>query len=104
MASTALSAQDACQQRYAIMQADATFEEKAERSLALGERYLQVENGHLARIDETTDHWEALFSTDPSDGDFPAGLEVDLGTTYCRRTIEANSPITLHDASNEGGG
>ena len=102
MASTTLSAQEARQQLYAIMQADATFEEKAEEALALGERYLQVENGHLTRIDETTAYWEALISTDPSDGDFPAGLALDLGMTYCRRTIEANAPIALHDATKQG--
>lgn len=97
-----LTAHEARQELYAIMQADATFEEKSNQALDLGERYLQVDNVHLTQIDEETDHWEALFSTDTADGQFPPGLELDLGTTYCRRTIQAESPIALHDASNQG--
>lgn len=102
MSSTALPASDARQELYAIIREDSPFEEKAQKAIELGRQYLQADNGHLTRIDEDTDHWEALFSTDTSEGEFPPGLELDLGTTYCRRTIEAESPIALYDAQNQG--
>jgi signal transduction histidine kinase len=60
-----------------------------------------VENGHLTRIKQDTDYWKALYSTDTSDGQFPPGLVLDLGETYCRRTLE-EGPIQLHEASEQG--
>lgn len=96
------SVQPAKEVLYEIIRKEAPFEEKAREALELGKWYLDVDNGHLTRIDEETDHWEAVTSTDSSDGRFPPGLEVDLGTTYCRRTIEGHSQITLSDAPNQG--
>ncbi|AUX08044.1 multi-sensor signal transduction histidine kinase [Halalkaliarchaeum desulfuricum] len=87
---------------YEIFREDTPFEQKAREALELGRQYLGVDNGHLTRIDQETDHWEAIVSTDSSDGRFPTGLELDLGTTYCRRTIETNAQHTLHDAPNQG--
>lgn len=95
------SASEARQQLYEVMRSDRSFEQKARAALELGRRYLDADNGHLTRIDEETDHWEAVVSTDSADGDFPPGLELDLGTTYCRRTIEADDQIALHDAPNQ---
>ena len=96
------SASQARQQLYEVMRSDRSFERKARTALELGRRYLGVDNAHLTRIDEETDHWEAIVSTDTVDGDFPPGLELDLGTTYCRRTIEADDQIALHDAPKQG--
>lgn len=97
-----LTAHEARSTLYEIMRGDISYEEKAQQALELGEAYLGVDNGHLTRIDPETNHWEATASTDPADGEFPPGLELDLETTYCRRTIEADDPITLHDAPNQG--
>lgn len=97
-----ISAQEARKRLYEVMRSDAPFEEKARDALALGEAYLGVDNGHLARIDTETDHWEAIVSTDSSAGQFPPGLELDLGTTYCRRAIADIDQVALHDASNQG--
>ena len=91
-------------QLFELMRSDVTFERKAREALELGTQYLGVDNGHLTRIDRKTDHWEALSSTDPADGRFPPGLELDLETTYCRRTIAADSTIALHDAASQGWG
>jgi PAS domain S-box-containing protein len=77
---------------------DGGFDEKAARALELGKAYLGVENGHLTRIDRETDYWRAEISTDTAEGKYPPGQELDLETTYCRRTIEADGPIALHDA------
>jgi PAS domain S-box-containing protein len=93
---------EARQRLYEIIREDTPFEQKASDALDLGQQYLNVQNGHLTRIDRETDHWEAQISTDPPDGQFPLGLELDLRITYCRRTIEANSPIALHDAPTQG--
>lgn len=99
--SGALSGEQARENLYEIMAASESFEEKVERALSLGKQYLSVENGHLTRIEKDTDYWKALYSTDTSDGQFPPGLVLDLGETYCRRTVE-EGPIRLHDAPAQG--
>ena len=99
---TALSAQQARRKLYEIIRRDEPFEQKARDALELGEQYLGADNGHLTRIDTETNHWEATISTDPPDGQFPPGLELDLGETYCRRTIAADDPVALHDAPAQG--
>lgn len=101
---TPLSAQQARRKLYEIMRRDDSFEQKARHALELGEQYLGADNGHLTRIDTETDHWEATVSTDPLDGQFPPGLELDFGETYCRRTTAADDPIALHDAPSQGWG
>jgi len=70
---------------YEIIQQDCEFEEKAEAALELGERYLGVDNAHLTRIDQETDFWQAIVSTDSPDGKFPTGLTLDAQSTYCRK-------------------
>jgi len=85
-----------------IMRRDVPFEQKARQALELGRQFVGADNGHLTRIDTTTDHWEAVVSTDPSGGRFPPGLELDLDTTYCRRTLASDGPVTLSDALSQG--
>jgi PAS domain S-box-containing protein len=84
------------------MREDTSFSEKANQALELGRSYLGVDNGHLTRIDQETDFWETIASTDPKDGKFPPGLVLDLQTTYCRRTVEADSPIALNNVPDQG--
>lgn len=97
-----LTAEAARQQLYEIIRKDTPFEQKAEEALTLGTQYLGVDNGHLTRIDQQTDHWQAIVSTDPEDGEYPPGLELDLRTTYCRRTLAEDTQIVLNDAPNQG--
>lgn len=99
--SESLSGEQARKRLYEIMAESEPFDEKVDNALALGREYLDVENGHLTRIEQDTDYWKALFSTDSSDGQFPPGLVLDLGKTYCRRTL-AEGPIQLHNASEQG--
>jgi len=99
--STSLSAEEARNELYRCMSEKESFEAKADAALSLGRRYLGVENGHLTRIDTESNHWKAMCSTDPPDGQFPADLVLDLGTTYCRRTIQ-QGPIQLHNAAEQG--
>ena len=102
MPDTTYTAQEARNELYEIIRRDVSFETKAQEALNLGAEYLGAENGHLTRINTETDHWEALVSTDSLEGRFPPGLKLDLGTTYCRRTIESGGQIALQDAPNEG--
>ncbi|MDG5778307.1 GAF domain-containing sensor histidine kinase [Haloarculaceae archaeon H-GB2-1] len=89
-------------QLYAIMDQDTGLQEKADRALAVGKSYLGAENGHLTYVDPALEHWEAIASTDSDDGTFPPGLTLDLDATYCRRTVEDDACIALHDAPNQG--
>lgn len=87
---------------YRVMNLDLSFDEKVEQALEIGRLFLGVENAHLTHIDLPTEHWEAVESTDPTDGQFPPGLVLDLNSTYCRRTIDRQESIALHDAGNQG--
>ncbi|WP_440770606.1 sensor histidine kinase [Natronorubrum sp. DTA28] len=102
MTETPIDPDEARHELYRIMKTDLPFEQKAAQALELGTRYLGVENGHMTKIDAETDYWKATASTDPIDGAFPPGLILDLGTTYCRRTIAQDEPIALHDVPNQG--
>lgn len=87
---------------YDIMRRDSSFQEKAQEALALGRSYLRVDNGHVTRIEQDSDSWETIVSTDGPDGQFPPGLRLDLGTTYCRRTITADAPIAFNNVPEQG--
>lgn len=89
---------------YDIMREDAEFQAKAQAALALGKRHLDVDNAHLTRINQASDRWDIVASTDPPDGTFPPGLTLDLGSTYCRRVVEEDDSIALHDAPEQGWG
>jgi len=102
MADSDRSARAAREELYEVMELDLPFEEKVERALTVGERYLGVDHAYLTRIDPDADYWRAVVSTDADDGTVPPGLTVDLGTAYCRRTIGSEGPIALHDAPNQG--
>jgi len=97
-----LESGEARHELYDIMLQDVGFEQKGSRALTLGREYLGVENAHLTRVDPAVDYWEATESTDPPNGSFPVGLTLDLDSTYCRRTIQQDAPIALHDAPNQG--
>lgn len=83
------------------MKGDEPFETKAEEALGLGQAYLGVDAGFLTRIETETDHWETVISTDDTGEIVPAGMTKDLGGTYCRHTLERESPLAVHDISNQ---
>jgi two-component sensor histidine kinase len=102
MGARTLTAREARQKLDETRHRNVPFEEKARRALELGRQYLGTDNAHLAQIDPKTGHWEATVSTDPQDGRFPPGVELDLETTYCRQTIATDGPVSLHDAPAQG--
>lgn len=87
---------------YEIMSREAPFEERTRLALERGTEYLDADCGLLVRTDPESERWEAVVSTEPPDGKLHEGLELALENTYCRRAIETNSQITLHDAPNQG--
>lgn len=103
MGDTTVTSREARHRLYEIMRRDVSFEEKAREALGLGEQYLGADNGHLARVDPETDYWEATVSTDPPDGLFPPGLELELGETYCRCTIAGDDPINAAPLTSSDG-
>ena len=97
-----MDAAKARRELYEVMNESRELDEKAERALALGKRYLDVENAHLTEIHPDSDYWETVASTDPPEGAFPAGLVLDLGTTYCRRVVADRETVALRDAPEQG--
>jgi PAS domain S-box-containing protein len=102
MADTTRNASESRQRLHEIVRKNVPFNEKAHDALELGKQYLGVDNAYLTRIDQETDHWEILITTDTADGQVPPGLELDLEDTYCRETIKDDFPIALHDAPDQG--
>lgn len=97
-----MSTTEGINELYGVMNEDISFQEKAQRALEIGERYLNVDNGHLTQIHPESEYWKAISSTDPPEGEFPPGLLLDLKTTYCRRVISEDDSIALHNASEQG--
>ena len=78
---------------------DTPPEEKADRLLELGRERLGAENGHLVRIDEDRNRHEVISVT----GSEVVKLGVtDLAETYCRRTIDSEGVLDVHDALEAG--
>jgi len=102
MSQTQTSADEARHRLYEIMRSDQSFEAKARAALELGRTYLGVESGFLTRVDTETDHWETIITTDGSEGLVPPGTTAELSGTYCRHTLERDSPLALHNGPKQG--
>ena len=102
MVASSLSAHEARQRLHEIVRKETSFDEKAHEALEVGKQYLGVESGYLTRIDQETEHWEIVVTTDTADGQASPGLERELQKTYCREVIEDDAPLALHDAPNQG--
>jgi len=98
-----LTPDEARQRLSEIMDRELPFVEKAEQALEFGKAYLGVDNGHLTKIDPQTDYWEAISSTD-LEGPLAAGQIYDLRNTYCRRTLQQDTSVALHNVPTQGWG
>jgi len=76
--------------------------EKQERALELGRRYLDVESGHVQRFDEEAGTHEVVASVGREGELVPLGATLDHASVYCQRTIQADSPVAVADAGDEG--
>ncbi|PSQ57308.1 MAG: hypothetical protein BRD23_08770, partial [Halobacteriales archaeon SW_9_67_25] len=91
------------QSLYEIMSADElSLEDKQTKALALGREFLGVQNGHIERADEAAGIHEVVASVGGPATLFAPGETLNRATTYCRRTMEADSPVALTNAPEEG--
>ncbi|PSP97076.1 hypothetical protein BRC84_01190, partial [Halobacteriales archaeon QS_1_68_44] len=91
------------QRLYEIMSADElSLDDKQTKALALGREYLGVQNGHIERADEVAGIHEVVASVGGPATLFSPGETLNRATTYCRRTMDADSPVALTDAPEEG--
>ena len=88
---------------YGIMSDDElSLEDKQTEALALGREFLGVQNGHIERADEAAGTHEVVASVGGPATLFPSGETLNRATTYCRRTMDADSPVALANAPEEG--
>lgn len=81
---------------------DISLEEKLDRFLSLGCEYLDVDNGHIKRIDIQRGVHDVIASSGEETGSLQVGAEHRHATTFCRRTIELNSPLAISHAAEQG--
>jgi PAS domain-containing protein len=93
---------EAYSQLYEIMRSDRPLFDRFEAVLQLGVEYFGVDQGYITQIEQETNEWTAIVSTDSSDGPVPPGLDLDLSTSYCRRTIREEEIVSFADAIDAG--
>jgi signal transduction histidine kinase len=79
-----------------------TLSEKFNRLLSLGCEYLGVENGHIKRIDKERGLHDVIASAGGEGELLEIGAQHTHATTFCRRTIEQDSPLAISHASEQG--
>ncbi|WP_311173338.1 sensor histidine kinase [Halobellus ordinarius] len=79
-----------------------TLSEKFNRLLTLGCEYLGVENGHIKRIDKERGIHDVIASAGGEGELLEVGAQHTHATTFCRRTIEQDSPLAISHASEQG--
>ena len=102
MATSKSSVSRARTELYDAIHEAASFEQAARKLLELGEKYLEADNAYISLIDTEIGHSEIPVSTFTADGAFPEDSAPELDETYCRRTVEADDPIALHNAPEQG--
>ncbi|WP_439027130.1 PAS domain S-box protein [Haloarchaeobius sp. DT45] len=81
---------------------DLTFEEKLPRILAIGCERLEMEHGHLTRVQTQSDLREVIAVSDEHEHVIE-GMVTPLSGTFCAKTIESVDPTYLHlDAEDDG--
>jgi len=94
--------QSAYAQLYAAMQSDRPLEKRLLEALEIGVEQFGVDLGYVATVDEATDSWEIIISTDPEGRPDPTGLEEDLSNTFCLRTIQNEEIVAFRDVAEVG--
>lgn len=79
-----------------------SLSEKFNRLLSLGCEYLDVENGHIKRIDKERGVHDVIASAGEGGDLLEVGAQHTHATTFCRRTIEQDSPLAISHASEQG--
>ena len=90
------------QQLYEVMNDESlSLDRKQQRALTIGCDVLDVENGHIQRVQDDNHH-EVIASAGAAIEPLTEGAVLDRATTYCRRTLQQDSPLALSDAANQG--
>jgi len=90
------------QELYAAMNdSSLSLDEKLEHALETGRKYLDVENGHIERVEDGDGH-QVVATVGESLGTFAPGVVLEEATTYCRRTVDRDTPLALSNASEQG--
>lgn len=84
-----------------IVRRDTSIRNKIADALDLGVAYLGADFGYLAVTDEHTDRWNPVVTTELPEG-IPEHSPRDLPSTYCRRTVEDDTQVALHDIPAQG--
>ena len=84
-----------------IVRQDTPIQKKITDALDLGVAYLGADFGYLAVTDEHTDRWDPVVTTELPEG-VPEHTPRDLSSTYCRRTVEDETQVALHDIPAQG--
>ena len=78
-----------------------SLSERVVDALEVGRRYLGVEKGHIARVDQSAGEQEIFLSTGEGDATLMEGAVSALSTAYCRTTLERDEPLALSDVSED---
>lgn len=85
-----------------VMTAEIPVESKIERALELGEEYLDVDTGVVTQTFEAESTWKAIISTEDDQSQLSEGTTLDLSNTYCRRVVQEDQPLKVHNAPQQG--
>jgi len=77
-----------------------SFRATAEEMLRLTGEFLGVDHGHVSRVDAAADIETVVAAT--NDDIASVGVKLDHTTSFCRRTVEADRPIALSNAPEQG--
>jgi PAS domain S-box-containing protein len=80
-----------------VMTADVPLDGRIDAVLELGRQYLGVEAAFVSDIDTEAGEFTVTESTQEVGEPLAEGAEYDLSQTYCRRTLEGDGPLALHD-------
>jgi signal transduction histidine kinase len=81
-----------------------TIDEKQRRALSLGRSYLDVDHAYMQRYEPSSDTDTIVCSAGETIDRLQVGDEIERATSYCRRTIEEQSPVVLSNVPEQGWG
>jgi len=84
------------------MQTDRSLEERLQEALEIGVSQFGIEIGYIAKVDQETNDFEIVISTNPAENPDLTGVKDDLNNTFCMRTIQQEGITSFADVADEG--
>lgn len=81
---------------------DLSVAEKIDRFLDIGCAYLDVENGHVKRVDHERGEHYVIASAGPTTELATVGDVHDHATAFCRHTVDRATPLAITNADEDG--